>query len=158
MNCSKVKICERVGPGFLTAVKFLHRKVAWNAEGFSWTHDPKHTLTLADGFGFNGKKQLEQTKWNVSVTPGSKTVGKGLRDGADSMDEEETQQYKSLVGTLCTLDRTDEKRNTQRKKQRDSCPVPRASRHMLKRLCKYDSEAPVLSWSFPYQEMPSSEQ
>ena len=30
----KVKICERNGPGFLTAVEFLHRKVAWNAEGF----------------------------------------------------------------------------------------------------------------------------
>ena len=26
---------------------------------------------------------------------------------------------------------------------------------MLKRLCEYYSEAPVLSWSFPYQEMPS---
>ena len=38
-----MKICGRVGPGFLTAVEFLHRKVAWNAEGFSWTHDPKHT-------------------------------------------------------------------------------------------------------------------
>ena len=26
---------------------------------------------------------------------------------------------------------------------------------MLKRLCKYYSEAPVVSWSFPHQEMPS---
>ena len=50
----KVKICERIGPGFLTSVEFLHKKVAWNAEGFSWTHDPKHTLAMADGFGFNG--------------------------------------------------------------------------------------------------------
>ena len=31
----------------------------------------------------------------------------------------------------------------------------RAAKCMLKRLCKYHSEAPVLSWSFPYQEMPS---
>ena len=54
---------------------------------------------MANGFGFNGKKQLEQTKWNVSVAPGSKTVGKGLRDGADGLDEQETQQYRSLVGT-----------------------------------------------------------
>ena len=59
----KVKICERIGPGFLTSVEFLHRKMGWNAEGFSWTHDPKHALAMADGFGFNGKKQLEQTKW-----------------------------------------------------------------------------------------------
>ena len=95
----KVKICERIGPGFLTSVDFLHRKVGWNGEGFSWTHDPKHTLAMADGFGFNGKKQLEQTKWKVTVAPGSKTVGKGLRDSADGLDEQETQQYRSLVGT-----------------------------------------------------------
>ena len=31
----------------------------------------------------------------------------------------------------------------------------RAAKCMLKRLCKYYSEAPELSWSFPYQEMPS---
>ena len=36
------------------------------------SHDPKHTLAMADGFGFNGKKQLEQTKWKVTVAPGSK--------------------------------------------------------------------------------------
>ena len=81
----KVKTCERICPGFLTSVEFLHRKVAWNSESFSWTHDPKPTLPMADGFGFNGKKQLEQ--WNVTVAPGSKTVGKGLRDGADGLDE-----------------------------------------------------------------------
>ena len=93
----KVKICERIGPGFLTSEEFLHKKVGWNAEGFSWTHDPKHTL--AGGFGFNGKKQLEQTKWKITVALGSKTVGESLRDGADGLDEQETQQYRSLVGT-----------------------------------------------------------
>ena len=31
----KVKICERIGPGFLTSAEFLHRKMEWNAEGFS---------------------------------------------------------------------------------------------------------------------------
>ena len=80
-------------------MEFLHRKVGWNAESFSLTHDPKHTLAMADGFGFNGKKQLEQTKWKVTVAPGSKTVGEGLRDGVDGLDEHETQQYRSLVGT-----------------------------------------------------------
>ena len=34
----------------------------------------------------------------------------------------------------------------------------RAAKCMLKRLCKYYREAPVLSWSFPYQEMPSGDQ
>ena len=54
---------------------------------------------MADGLGFNGKKQLEQTKWKITVAPGSKTVSKGLRDGADGLDEQETQQDRSLVGT-----------------------------------------------------------
>ena len=89
----------------MTAVEFLHRKVAWNTEGFSWTHDPKHTLAMADGFGFNGKKHVEQMKWNVSVALGSRTVGKGLRDGADNLDEQETQQYRSLVGTALYVGR-----------------------------------------------------
>ena len=76
--------------------------MGWNAEGFSWTHDPKHTHTLAvaDGFGFNGEKQLEQTQWKVTAAPGSKTVGKGLRFGADGLDEQDTQQSRSLVGTV----------------------------------------------------------
>ena len=30
---------------------------------------------------------------------GSKTVGTGLRDGADGLDEQETHQHRSLVGT-----------------------------------------------------------
>ena len=118
----KVKICERIRPGFLTS---LHRKVAWNAEGFSWTHDPKQTLAMADGFGFFGKKQLEQTEWNVTVAPGSKTVGKGLRDGADGLDEQETQQHRRPETQYAT------------KAARFMSDPKRAAKCMLKRLCKY---------------------
>ena len=151
----KVKICKRIGPGFLTSMEFLHRKVAWNAEGFSWTHDPKHTLAMADGFGFNGKKQLEQTKWKVTVALVSKTVGKDLRDGADGLDEQETQQYRSLVGTALFVgqDRPETQYATKEAARIMSGPT-RAAECMLERLCKYYSDAPVLSWSFPYQEMP----
>ena len=126
----KVKICERISPGFLTSVDFLHRKVGWNAECVSWTHDPKHTLAMSDGFGVNNKKQLEQTKWKVTVAPGSKTAGKGLRDGADGLDEQETQQYRSLAGTALSVgqDRPD---------------------------TQYATKEAARSWSFPYQEMPS---
>ena len=143
----KMKICERIGPGILASVEFLHRKVGWNAEGFSWTHDPKHTLAMADGLGYNGKKQLEQTKWKVR---------KGLRDGADGLDEQQTQQYRSLVGTALYVgqDRPETQNATQEAARFMSGPT-RAAKCMLKRLCKYYSEAPVPSWSFPYQEMPS---
>ena len=149
-------MCERISPGFLTTVEFLHKKVAWNAERFSWTHDPKHTLAMADGFGFNGKKQLEQTKWKVTVALGSKTVGKGLRDGAHGLDEQETQQYRSLVGTALYVgkDRPETQYATQEAARFMSGPT-RAAKCMLKRLCKNYSEAPVLSWSVPFQEIPS---
>ena len=152
----KAENCECVGCGFLTTVEFLHRKVAWNAEGFSCKHDPKHTLAMADGFGFNGKKQLEQTKWKVTGAPGSETVGKGLCDGADNLDEPETQQYRSRVGTALYVgqDRPETQYATKEAARFMSSPT-RASKCMLKRLCKYYSEAPVLSWSFPYQETPS---
>ena len=109
----KVKTCERIGPGFLTSVEFLHRKVAY---------DSKHTLAMAHGVGFNGKKQLEQTKWKVTVAPGSKTAGKGLRDSADSLDEQETRQYRSLVVTALNVGQ-------------DRCPVPRALRDVCSTFC-----------------------
>ena len=70
-----VKICERVDPGILTAVEFLHRRVAWNAEEFSWAYDPKHTMAMAEAFGFDGKKQLEQVKWHTQVALESKSGG-----------------------------------------------------------------------------------
>ena len=34
----KVKTCERIGPGFLTTVEFLHRKVGWNGRTMRNTH------------------------------------------------------------------------------------------------------------------------
>ena len=134
----KVKICERIGPGFLTAVEFLHRKVAWNAEGFSWTHDAKNTLAMADGFGFNGKQQLEQSKWNVTVAPGSKTVGKGLRDGADGLDEQEAQQYRSLIGTALYVGQdTPETQYATTEAARFMSDPTCVAKCMLRRLCKY---------------------
>ena len=75
----EVKICERVGPGFATSMEVLHRTVVWSTKGFVWTHDQKHTQAIAEAFRFDGKKQIQQAKWYVSVALGSKTVGKGLR-------------------------------------------------------------------------------
>ena len=100
----RAKVCERVDPGFLTTVEFMRRKVAWNVEAFFRIYDPIHTLALADEFGFVGKKQLEQTK-SILVAPGSKTMDKGLRDGADVVDERETQQ-------CCVFDRHSTERRT----------------------------------------------
>ena len=97
----RVRVCERVDPGFLTTVEILRRKVVWNAEDFFWIYDPKHTLALANEFGFVGKKQLEQTK-SIFVTLGSKTMSKGSHDGADVFDEREKQQCRSLFGTSLT--------------------------------------------------------
>ena len=138
----KVKICERIGPGFLTSLEFVHRR--WHG---TLKVSPGRTIRnthWADGFGFNGKKQLEQTKWEITVA-----------DGADGLDEQETQQYRSLVGTALYVgqDRPETQCN-ERSSEIHVCPT-RAAKCMLKRLCKYCSEAPVLSWSFPYQEMPS---
>ena len=56
----RVKVCERVYPGFLTTVDILRRKVAWNVEDFFWIDDPKYTLALADEFGSVSKENDEQ--------------------------------------------------------------------------------------------------
>ena len=110
---------------------------------------------LSDGFGFNGKKQLEQTKWKVTVALGSNTVCKGLRDGADCPDEQ-TKQYRSLVGTALYVgqDRSETQYATKEAARFMSGPM-RAAKRKHKRLCKYYSEAPVFSCSSPHQEMPS---
>ena len=94
-------------------------------------------------------------KWKVTVAPGSKTVGKGLRDGADGLDEQETQQYRSLVGTALYVgqDRPETQHATKEAGRFMSGPTC-AAKCMLKRLCKYYSEALVLSWNFSISRNP----
>ena len=62
----------------------------------------------------------------------------------------------SLVGTALYVgqDRPETQHATKEAARFMSGPT-RAAKCMLKRWCKFYSEAPVLSWSFPYQEMPS---
>ena len=151
----RVRVCERVGPGFLTTAEILRRKMAWNAEDFFWIYDPTHTLALADDFGFDGKKQLEQTK-SILVEPGSKSTNKGLHNGADVLDERETRQCRSLIGTALNVGQVcPETQYPTEESARFMSDPTRAVKCMLKRLCNHYSEAPVLGWSFPYQEMPS---
>ena len=149
----RVKVCERVDPGFLTTVEVLRRKVAWNAEDFFRIYDPIHRLALADEFGFVGKKQLEQTK-SIFVALGSKTMNKGLRDGADVLDTRETQQCRSVIDTALNVGQNrPETQYTTEESARFMSDPTRAVKCMLKRLRKHDSEASVHTWSFPYQEM-----
>ena len=149
----RVRTCERVDLGSLTTVEILCRKVAWNVEDFFWIYDLIHSLALADEFGFVGMKQLEQTK-SILVTPGSKTMNKGLHDGADVLDERETQQCRYLIRTALFVgqDRPETQYATEESARFMSDPM-RATKCMLRRFRKHYSEASVHSWSFPYQEM-----
>ena len=127
--------------------------MAWNVEDFFWIYDPTHTLALANEFGFVGKKQLEQTK-SILVTHGSKTMNKGLHDDADILDERETQQRKSLIGTALNVRQNrPETQYTTEKSARFMSDPTSAVKCMLKRLRKHYREASVHSWSFPFQEM-----
>ena len=95
------------------------------------------------------RKKLEQTK-SILVAPGSKTMNKGLHDGADVLDERETQQCRSLIGTALNVgqDRPETQYATEESARFMSDPM-RAVKCMFKRLCKHYSEASVHSWSFP---------
>ena len=88
------------------------------------------------------------------MTPGSKTMNERLHDGADVLDERETQQYRSLIGTALNdgQDRPETHYTVEESARFMSDPT-RAVKCMLKRLRKHYSEASVHSWSFPYQEM-----
>ena len=81
-------------------------------------------------------------------------MNKGLHDGADVLDEGETQQCRSLFGTALNVgqDRPETQYTTEESAIFTSDPT-RAVKCMLKRLCKHYSEASMYSWSFPCQEM-----
>ena len=53
-------ICERIGPGFLTSVEFLHKKVGWNAEV---THDPKHVEESSCFLGLHSKTMRNKQRY-----------------------------------------------------------------------------------------------
>ena len=76
-------------------MEMTRRNVAWNVQDFGVTN-PKHTLVLADEFGFVVKEQLEQTK-SIFLAPGSKTMNQGLHDGADVLDERERKRCSSFI-------------------------------------------------------------
>ena len=93
----------------------------------------------------------------VTVALVSRTVGKGMRDGADLLDEGEISKYRSLVGAARYLGQDiPEAQYATKEAARFLSGPTRAARCLLKRLCKYYSEVPVLSWSFPYQSMPTA--
>ncbi|CAK0840370.1 unnamed protein product, partial [Prorocentrum cordatum] len=150
----KVKICERVGPNCKSSAAFLHRTLSWSSKGFTWAHDPTHTVAMAKAFGFDGQTRLDQEKWVVTVAPGSKTVGK-TRDAADPLDEEGAALYRALVGTALYVgqDRPEAQYATKEVARHMSTPT-RSAWCALKRLCKYYSEVPLLVWEFNYQKMP----
>ena len=80
-------------------------------------------------------------------------MNKGLHNGADVLDERETQQCRSLIGTALNdgQDRPITQYTTE-ESARFMFDLTRAVKFMLKRLRKHYSEASVHSWSFPYQE------
>ena len=78
-------------------------------------------------------------------------MNKGLHDGADVLDERETRQCRSLIGTA--LNDGQDRPGTQYSTEESARFMTRAVKCMLKRLFEHCSGASVHSWSFPYQEM-----
>ena len=130
----KVKICERIGPGFLSPVEFLHRKVGWNAEGFSWTHDPTHwqwPTGLVSTVRSNSSERSGKSLWHLDRKRQVKvcvTVPTVLMNKKHNSTDHWLAQHHML-------DKTDQKHNTQRKKQRDSCLVQRVPRSVCSNVC-----------------------
>ena len=126
----------------------LHQKVARNAGLFvldarSETHTRWQGLTGSTARS-NSSKQSGTLLWHLD-----RKRWKGLRDGAVSLDVQETQQYRSLVGTALYVgqDRPETQHAT-KEAARFMSDATRAAKCVLKRLCECCSEAPVLSWSF----------
>ena len=131
----KLRACERVDPGFLTTVEFMRRKVHGTlktSSGFGIRNT--HLLCLMS-FVSLARSNLSKRK-SILVAPASKTMNKGLRDGADILDERETQQCKSLIGTALNdgQDRPETQYSTGESPRFMSDPTC-AVKCMLKRMC-----------------------
>ena len=139
MKCSKCRSAR---------VSVLDFSELWSSSTGQWYGTPRisprltirntHTLATGEAFGFDGKKQLEQTL---------KTVGKGLRDGADLLDEQETNTALPFHGRNSAVRGARQTKST-------ICHEGISEIHVGP-TCKYYSEAPVLNWKFPYQAMPN---
>ena len=152
----KVKFAKVVGEGFDSEVDFLHRRVLYTGRGFAWEQNEKYVKEMIKGFGWEIEERMKSDVWNMTVTPGSKTIGH-TRDSADKLDPEACTTFRSQVGLALYIgqDRPECQFATKEAARHMSNPT-RFAQLAVKRLAKYYSEAPCLRWEFEFQDMPAS--
>ena len=155
----KVKICERIGFDFLDSRGVLCTG-KWHG---TLKVSPRRTIRNTHWQWLTGsvstaRSNSSQTKWKVSVAYLVRKlwvqVCVTVRTLWINKKDINTDHW---LAQHCTLDKThrSETQYATKEAARFMSDPTRAAKCMLKRLCKYYSEAPVLSWSFPYQEMPN---
>ena len=130
----RVRVCERVDPGFLTTVEFMRRKVAWNAEDFFWIYDPtKNWLSLMSlvSLARSNLSKRRASLWH----PVRKRWTKVYMTVQTSWTNEKHNNASLLLAQHWMLDRTDQKHNMQRKNQRYSCLIPRVLWSVWSNVC-----------------------
>jgi hypothetical protein len=125
----------------------LKRTISWNASGFHWHTDPKHSERIVE--------QLGLTQGKPSDVPGSKSVGKTVTTRLEPLSEEDAASYASNAGSglFHALDRPDLQFTVGRLMSHISCPNE-LDQLCLKLFGRYLIDKTECVWHYEYQPLP----
>eukprot|EP00969_Alexandrium_andersonii_P262291 11595449-Alexandrium_andersonii.AAC.1 len=73
----KIKILPKISPDCATEGFFLHRRIGWSPDGFTWEADERHVQALI--------RLLDLQSAKPAPTPGTRQTGSGQRDLHDAL-------------------------------------------------------------------------
>ena len=108
MRVFKVKICERVCPGFWSSVGTPPQDSCMERRMCHLDPRPETHWRWSTAFGFDGKKPVEQAKWHRDHRRWARVCA----TVRDPLDEKETSHFRSMVGSaLCVVQDRPEAQN-----------------------------------------------
>ena len=147
LSKSQTKRVAIIGPGMDASGQVLKRTISWNASGFHWHTDPKHSERIVE--------QLGLTQGKPSDVPGSKSVGKTVTTRLEPLSEEDAASYASNAGSglFHALDRPDLQFTVGRLMSHISCPNE-LDQLCLKLFGRYLIDKTECVWHYEYQPLP----
>ena len=144
-----INVISIIGPGQGTDAKIVQRVLSWSPAGFTWEANPDHAR---DFFALAGVAQSRAG----APSPGTIATTMAMRNALDVLPWKRAKAVSSAGGTATHLamDRSDVAYSIRRANQDIAKPKVQTEAR-LKRVARYRLGEPELTWTFPYQEMPT---
>ena len=147
-----LKKLPRVGPpslGGVAAGRYTKRWITCDEKGFGWSADQQHIDKVID-WCCGGKPTTVR-----KIGPGSKSIGKSVKEAANELDAEDRARYRTMVPTAhyVAADRPDIQYTTGVLMRSLEAPTV-LQQLQLHRLGVYLQTVPTLVWRFDFQKMP----